>query len=118
MICKAVSMAVPTNTPPLAPEDCTSMAEVREGVDALDRQLVALITTRAGYMRAAARIKPHRGAVRDDWRIEDVVSKVKAEAEKCGLPVTLAEPVWRELIEQSIRYEFEIWDSTRESADG
>ena len=42
----------------LRPEDCTTMAEVRAGVDALDAELVALLATRFGYMRAAARIKP------------------------------------------------------------
>jgi len=98
---------------PVSPEDCRTMAEVREGVDALDRQLVALIAKRARYMEAAARIKPSRDVVRDEWRIEDVVSKVKAEAEKAGLSVSIAEPVWREMVEQSIAYEFRVWDKTR-----
>lgn len=98
---------------PTAPEDCTTMAQVREGVDALDRELVALIAKRARYMEAAARIKPSRDVVRDEWRIEDVVSKVKAEAERVGLSLDIAEPVWRELVERSIAYEFEIWDRTR-----
>lgn len=89
------------------------MAEVREGVDALDRQLVALVAERARYMEAAARIKPNRDVVRDEWRIADVISKVVAEAERQGLPRSIAEPVWRELVERSIAYEFEIWDRTR-----
>lgn len=100
-------------TPPVPPEACQTMAEVREGVDALDRELVALVARRARYMEAAARIKPSRDVVRDDWRVEDVVSKVKAEAGRVGLSTDIAEPVWRELIERSIAYEFEIWDRTR-----
>ncbi|MGB3712122.1 MAG: chorismate mutase, partial [Erythrobacter sp.] len=48
------------------PDDCKTMAEVREGVDATDRELVALLARRFGYMRAAARIKPDREAVRDE----------------------------------------------------
>ena len=98
---------------PVAPEDCQTMAEVRDGVDTLDRQLVALIAERARYMEAAARIKPGRDTVRDDWRVNDVLTKVKAEAEQAGLPVSIAEPVWRELVERSIQYEFEVWDRTR-----
>lgn len=98
---------------PVPPEDCQTMAEVRDGVDALDRQLVALIAERARYMEAAARIKPGRDTVRDDWRVNDVLNKVTAEAEKAGLPVSIAEPVWRELVERSIQYEFEVWDRTR-----
>ena len=43
---------------PKLPEDCSTMPEVREGVDATDRELVALLARRFGYMRAAARINP------------------------------------------------------------
>ncbi|WP_203294107.1 chorismate mutase [Maricaulis parjimensis] len=100
-----------------APEDCQTMAQVREGVDALDRALVGLIARRSRYMEAAARIKPSRDTVRDDWRVEDVVSKVKAEAARTGLCLDIAEPVWRELVERSIAYEFSVWDKTRETAD-
>ena len=66
------------------------MAEVREGVDALDRELVRLLVTRQGYMHAAARIKPNREAVYDAPRIEDVVSKVLAEAKVQGLSADLS----------------------------
>ncbi len=100
----------PAITPP---ETCQTMAQVREGVDALDRELVALIAERARYMEAAARIKPSRDVVRDEWRINDVLSKVKTEAERVGLSVDIAEPVWRELVERSIAYEFTVWDKTR-----
>jgi len=43
--------------------DCNTMAEVREGVDALDRELVALLVKRQAYMSAAGRIKNDRDAV-------------------------------------------------------
>ncbi len=94
-------------------QDCNTMAEVRAGVDALDRELVALIVHRQAYMEAAARIKTDRAAVYDSVRIEDVVAKVKAEALKQGLSVDIAEPVWREMIKQSIAYEFKAWDKLR-----
>ena len=96
-----------------APIDCASMAEVRQGFDALDRALVILLAERQGYMDAAARIKPDRAAVRDVARVEDVVAKVKAAARAAGLSEAIAEPVWRTLIEQCIGYEFEVWDRER-----
>jgi isochorismate pyruvate lyase len=96
-----------------APSECQTMQEVRQGVDALDRALVTLLTERQGYMDAAARIKPERGAVRDEARIEDVVAKVKAAARAAGLSEAIAEPVWRTLIERCIAYEFEVWDRER-----
>ena len=95
------------------PADCTTMAEVRQGVDALDRALVALLAERQRYMDAAARIKADRGAVRDSARIEDVVAKVKAQARAAGLSEAIAEPVWRTLIDRCIAYEFTRWDGLR-----
>lgn len=96
------------------PERCETMAQVRDGVDRLDRALAALIAERSRYMEAAARIKPDRDAVRDEARIEDVISKVLAAAKTEGLPREIAEPVWRELVERSIQYEFDVYDRTRD----
>jgi len=101
--------------PIIEAKDCETMTEVRLGVDALDRELVAIIVRRQTYMEAAARIKTDRAAVYDSVRIEDVVSKVKAEAVKQGLSVEIAEPVWREMIKQSIAYEFKAWDKLRDA---
>jgi isochorismate pyruvate lyase len=97
----------------LSPADCTTMAEVRVGVDAIDRALVALIAQRQGYMDAAARIKTDRKVVLDKARIEDVVSKVKAAATEAGLSHAIAEPVWRTMIDRCIAYEFGVWDKTK-----
>ena len=94
-------------------EDCKTMAEVREGVDALDRELVSLLVKRQAYMSAAGRIKNDRDAVYDAERIEDVISKVLVEARKQGLSEDIAEQVWRKLIERCIAFEFGEWDKLR-----
>jgi len=98
------------------PADCATMAEVRQGVDALDRLLVDVRAERQRYMDAAARIKPHRHAVRDEARVEEVVAKVKAAARDAGLSDAIAEPVWRTLIERCIAYETDAWDALRQNA--
>ncbi len=90
------------------------MTDVRAGVDDVDRQMVALLKRRFGYMRAAARIKPNREAVRDQDRKDDVHAKVAAAAREAGLPAERLWPVWEELMEQSIAYEFERYDATRD----
>lgn len=95
------------------PEKCRDMTDVRAGVDEIDRMLVALIARRQGYMDAAARIKTDRNVVRDEKRINEVLAKVKAECERHGLSWTIAEPVWREMMERCIAYEFVVWDELR-----
>ncbi len=89
------------------------MTEVREGVDATDRELVALLERRFGYMRAAARIKPSRDVVRDEGRKASVIAAAVAEAEARGLPGDVIGDIWERLVEGSIAYEFEEWDRTR-----
>jgi len=100
-------------TNPLPADQCTTMAEVREGVDALDRELVALLARRQTYMDAAARIKPKRDQVRDEARINQVICNVTAAAVPAGLSPRIAEAVWRVLIEQSIAYEMGVWEKMR-----
>lgn len=100
-------------TEPLDPDSCTTMAEVRAGVDEVDRQVVALLARRFGYMDAAARIKPDRSAVRDEWRKADVKAKVDAAAGAAGVDRALLSRLYEDLIETSIAYELEVFDRTR-----
>lgn len=98
-------------------ETAETMADVRHEVDRIDRILVSLLEERQSFMDAAARIKGARKAVLDRPRIEDVVSKVKAEAERQGLSPAIAEPVWRTLIDRCIAYEFESFDRLKPGLD-
>src|SRR5688500_9685119 len=98
---------------PLVPEQCQTMQQVRAGVDAVDRQLVALLKRRFGYMEAAARIKPDRSAVRDEWRKADVLAKVDAAATELGVDPSLMARLYEDLIETSIAYELEVFDRSR-----
>lgn len=95
------------------PVDCETMVDVRAGVDATDRELMALLDRRFGYMRAAARIKPDRGAVRDEGRKAAVIASARADAEARGLPGEAIADIWDRLVETSIAYEFDEWDRVR-----
>ncbi len=86
------------------------MAEVRAGVDALDRELVALLRQRFDYMDAAARIKPVREAVRDEPRKAQVIAQARAAAEEADLPGEAVAQMWDVLVEASIAYELERFD--------
>jgi len=99
------------------PEDCQDMSQLRREIDRLDRVLVGLLAQRQAYIERAAEIKPERGHVRDEARIEDVISKVVAEAKRTGLSPAIAEPVWRELVERSIAHEFVAFDAKTPSAE-
>jgi isochorismate pyruvate lyase len=86
------------------------MSEVRAGVDAVDRQLVALLRTRFDYMDAAARIKPERAQVRDEARKAQVIANAARAAAAAGLPAQAIADLWDRLIEASIAYELDAFD--------
>lgn len=102
--------------PKIVPQDCADMPALRAQIDRLDRTLVKLLAERQGYIERAAIIKQDRNVVHDDARIEDVVSKVLAEAKHAGLSAAIAEPVWRTLIARCIAHEFETFDEKLQAA--
>ena len=95
------------------PENCTTMTEVRAGVDQVDQRIVALIARRFAFMDAAARIKQHRSTVRDEQRKADVLAKVEAAAGEHGLDRVLVRRLYEDLIESSIAHELETVERLR-----
>jgi len=93
------------------PEQCSTMAEVRRGIDALDEQIVALLAQRFRFMDAAARIKEDRDQIRDDARIAEVIGHVRAAARAAAIPEQLIAAVYEQLIEGSIAYELDRFDA-------
>ncbi|MGN6375330.1 MAG: chorismate mutase [Sphingomonas sp.] len=91
-------------------EACTTMAEVRAGVDQVDRELIQLLARRFAYMDAAARIKPERGHVRDEARKAEVIANACAHARTAGLPEPVIADLWDQLVESSIAYELVAFD--------
>ena len=92
------------------PDECATMAEIREGVDALDLELLALLERRFAYMRAAARIKQSRDMVRDEARKAVVIAAARAEAQARDLPGDAIADIWECLVEGSIAFELDEWD--------
>lgn len=90
------------------PAQCTSMQDVRDEIDRIDGRLVELMAERFSYVDRAWQIKKggKEGAL-VPWRVQQVIDKVKAQAEQQGLPPELMEAMWRQMVEWSIQYESE-----------
>lgn len=99
------------------PQDCETMDELRAAIDALDGALVALLVQRARYIDRAAVLKPAEGLpARIEARVDEVLANVRSCAGAGGLDPDLAERVWRELIEWSIRREEDVMGTTENRA--
>lgn len=93
---------------PKSARDCDDMADVRVGIDALDKKLVTLLVERAGYITRAMELKQINGwPARIPDRVEEVVENVRREAVAQGLDADLVDQIWRQLIDWSIDLEEE-----------
>ena len=91
----------------MKPQDCPSMTEVRTEIDRIDRALVDLLSERWGYVARAWQLKSSPAEATVPWRIQEVIDKVRAHAEEGGMPPSLAEALWRQIIGWGIQYEEE-----------
>ena len=87
------------------------MSDVRTEIDRIDATLVDLIAERFGYVDRAWQLKmtTREGAV-VQWRIQQVIDRVKERAAEKNLPPEMIEMVgaqWRNMIGWFIQFEEE-----------
>ena len=95
---------------------CTDLGEVRDNIDRIDRQLIALMAERAKYVAEAGRFKKDPAAVSAPARVEAIIVKVKAIAHEDGLAEDVAERTFRAMIAGFEDYERAEW--ARRNANG
>ncbi|WP_370738570.1 chorismate mutase [Pseudoruegeria aquimaris] len=89
-----------------AAQDCNSMAELRESIDALDERIVALLAQRKGYIDRAIELKPAEGLpARIPARVDAVLENVRRAAAEHDLDPDLVAALWTQLIDWSIARE-------------
>ena len=74
------------------------------------------IQTDARYIAFVSRAQPPNvlGRTLPVARIADVLAKVKESCAKEGFPFTIADPVWRRLMDGCIAHEFDVFDAANE----
>ncbi len=84
---------------------CSSLAEVRMHIDALDTRIVALLAERSGYVLQAGRLKDKVEQIVDQPRIEAIIARVRSQARKHGAPEAVMEATYRAMIAAFIAFE-------------
>lgn len=82
-----------------------TIEEVRQQIDQIDSELVAIIARRAACVKAAAAFKTDSAAVRAPQRVEQVIANVRAKAVQQGVPDIIIENTYRAMIAAFITYE-------------
>ena len=96
---------------PRRPWECADMSQVRSEIDRIDNALVDLIAERYGYVDRAWQLKmtTREGAV-VQWRIQQVIDRVKERAATKDMPPEMIEMVgaqWRNMIGWFVQFEEE-----------
>jgi len=84
---------------------CTSLDQVRQRIDEIDRSLVALLAKRGNLVTQAAGFKKTTDDVRAPARVEQVIAKVRAMADETGASPEVVEQVYRAMISAFIAEE-------------
>jgi isochorismate pyruvate lyase len=94
------------------PEECASIEDVREGIDALDREIIALTGRRARFVEAAARFKTDESKVRAPQRRKIMLEARRRWAEEERLSPQVIEDVFDRLVSYFVNRELNLWRET------
>lgn len=94
----------------IPPAKCASLDEIRTGMDAVDREIVALIARRVDYVRHAAQFKTNPATVAAPERVAAVLKTRREWAEAAGLSGDVIEAIYRQLVDYSVSEEHKRWE--------
>jgi isochorismate pyruvate lyase len=88
---------------------CATLAEVRQNIDRIDRELVRLMAERGRYVHEASRFKANPAQVEAPERAEAVVRKAMSLAQEYGLSARIAENTYRAMVRSFTDYEQDVF---------
>lgn len=89
----------------LSREKCESIEQVRMHIDLIDQQLIELIAVRQFYVDQAVRFKRTEQAVHAPERVEQILTKVRTQAQALGVDATLIEALYKSMLQHFIQRE-------------
>ena len=90
------------------PEDCTNIAEIRKGIDLIDKQLIELIGKRFQYVKEIVKFKSNKEDVEAKPRYEEVLRIRKQWAKEQNLNPEVIETIYITMIQYFIEEQLNI----------
>jgi isochorismate pyruvate lyase len=92
-----------------SPSECGVLADVREAIDAIDREIVRLLGRRREYVHCASRFKASEEAVRAADRVAAMLAIRRGWASEENLDPEFIEQLYSMLVDYFIRQELGTW---------
>ena len=91
------------------PSECASMEEIRECIDAIDKDLMQLISDRLGYAKAIVGFKSDEEGIIAQPRYDSVIKERRKMAQNKGLDPDVIEKMYRLMMNYFIEEELKIF---------
>lgn len=91
------------------PEDCFNIGEIRQEIDAIDKEIIAALGRRFAYVQAAAKFKTSETSVKAPDRFNSMLQERRAWAEEAELNPEVIEKLYRDLVNYFIDEELKHW---------
>ncbi len=98
------------------PGECASLAEIREQVNAIDHEIIALLGKRLSYVRAAVTFKPTEESIRrpDHW--SSFFAQRREWAQEMGYDPDVIEKVYQVLYDFTIKVQLDLHAASAKAA--
>jgi isochorismate pyruvate lyase len=106
-----------TLTPPLTPQDCANLDDIRTGIDWHDRQIFDALVQRLQYVKAAAQFKPSEESIPAPERVTAMLEQRLEWAAAAGFEPAFTEALFERIIHWNIQQQIAHWRATRTPHD-
>ncbi len=89
--------------------ECQSMNDIRCEIDSIDKELISLISKRAGYVNKAAEFKKSERDVKAPQRVEKMLTQRKIWAEEENINPNFIEKLFSDMVSYFINKEMQEW---------
>ncbi len=86
-------------------DKCTTLEEAREKIDEVDEEIIKLIAKRNDYIKQIAHFKTSVDEVKEEERINDVISRARQQAIDLGLSPNLINDLYVRMIDAMVESE-------------
>jgi len=93
------------------PEQCLDMQEIRNEIDAIDKNIIDLLGLRFGYVKAASKFKKNEQAVKAPERFAAMLHQRRIWAEENQLSPDVIESMFRDLVGYFIEQELKLFSN-------
>ncbi len=101
-----------------APDACTSLSDIRVGIDFHDRQIFEALCQRLKYVKAAARFKPNEQAIPAPERVVAMLEERLGWAAGTELDAAFVESLYTTIIHWNIDQQIAHWRAMHAAPEG